>query len=223
MGQLVDLGRRQLGGEGGGGLEGQRLVRVGYDGAVAVHQDGVGAFRVDGQHVAHQAVDGDVTGDDAVGVATAEGLGDGDDEVARRGIGIGGRDGELAGCHGVLVPGTLARIIASGQVGLLALDHPAILGAHIDQVEVACVHGLGQVAEGLILFGEGFLGGGDQADARIEPAGDALDVGDGAVVDEAPDQPLGFAAQLGGVVPDLQAGDDQDNGPDGEDQLVLDG
>ncbi|MNW64519.1 hypothetical protein D3C74_428110 [compost metagenome] len=79
------------------------------------------------------------------------------------------------------------------------------------------------MTEGLVLLGEGLLGGGDQVDAGIEPAGDALHVGDGAVIDETPDQPLGFAAQLGGVVPDLQAGDDQDDGPDGEDQLVLDG
>ncbi|MNS67695.1 hypothetical protein D3C72_1009540 [compost metagenome] len=223
MGQLVDLGRRQLGRKGGGGFEGQRLVRVGDDGAVAVHQDGVGAFRVHGQHVPHQTVDGDVTGDDPVGVATAERLGDGDDELARGDVGVGGRDGEFAGRRGVLVPGALARIIASRQIGGLALDHPAILGAHIDQVEVARVHGLGQVTEGLVLLGEGLLGGGDQVDAGIEPAGDALHVGDGAVIDETPDQPLGFAAQLGGVVPDLQAGDDQDDGPDGEDQLVLDG
>lgn len=119
--------------------------------------------------------------------------------------------------------GALARIIAGRQIGRLALDHPAILGAHVDEIEVARIHGLGQVAEGLVFLGEGFLGGGDEIDAGVEPAGDPLDVGDRAVVDEAPDQPLGFTAQLGGVVPDLQAGDDQNDGPDGEDQLVLDG
>ena len=223
MSQLVDLGCRQFRGDGGGGFEGQILVRVGDDGAVAVHQNGIGAFRVHGEHVFHQTVDGDVTGDDAVGVAATEGLGDGDDELARGDVGVRGRDGELAGGHGVLVPGALARVIAGRQIGGLALDHPAILGTHVDEIEVARIHGLGQVAEGLVFLGEGFLGGGDEIDAGVEPAGDPLDVGDRVVVDEAPDQPLGFTAQLGGVVPDLQAGDDQNDGPDGEDQLVLDG
>ena len=79
------------------------------------------------------------------------------------------------------------------------------------------------MTDGLVFFGECFLGGANHADAGVEPAGDPLDVGHGAFVDDVPDQSLGLAAQLRGVVPDLQAGDHQNDDPDSQNKLVFNG
>ncbi|CAJ1815077.1 hypothetical protein IIDPJIOB_01413 [Aeromonas veronii] len=169
---------------------------MGDDGAVAVDQNGVSPLGSDRQNVRDKGADRDISGDNPLGVATLEWLGDGDDQTTVRDIGVGRSDDQFTGGNCILVPGALTGVIIGWQAGGGTLEHLAVSSTGIDPLKATGIHGLGQMADGFIFFGECFLGGTDHADAGIDPVGDTLDVGHGAFVNDAPDQSLGFSAQL---------------------------